>query len=76
MPKLIPTKKFLEDIEKFRSDEAMRKKIAKTMTFLGNNPLHPGLHIERITNRSCVTESGLSMHLRLYHFQKSAMLVC
>ena len=50
MPKLKPTNKFLEDVEKFRSDRAMRKKIAKTMAFLENNPLHPGLHIERITN--------------------------
>ena len=50
MPKLNPTNKFLEDVEKFRSDKAMRKKIAKTMAFLENNPLHPGLNAERITN--------------------------
>lgn len=50
MPKLIPTNKFLEDIEKFRSDKSMRKKIAKAMTFLENNPLHPGLNAERIIN--------------------------
>ena len=46
MPKLVPTDKFLADIEKFRSNKAMRKKIAKTMTFLENNPHHPGLALE------------------------------
>ena len=50
MPKLIPGKKFLEDVEKFRSNEAIRKKIAKTLILLENNPLHSGLHLERIVN--------------------------
>ncbi|WP_457571555.1 hypothetical protein [Desulfovulcanus sp.] len=50
MPKLIPSKKFLDDLNKFKSDKAMRKKIAKTLNFLENNPLHPGLSIERIVN--------------------------
>ncbi len=50
MPKLIPSKKFLEDLEKLRSQKVLRKKIAKALRFLETNPLHPGLHIERITN--------------------------
>ncbi len=50
MPKLMPGRKFLEDIEKFRSDAAMRKKIAKSLGFLESNPFHPGLNIERIVN--------------------------
>ncbi len=50
MPELIPSRKFLEDIEKFQSDAAMRKKIAKTLSLLEHSPFHPGLHIERIVN--------------------------
>ena len=50
MPKLIPSKKFLEDIEKFRSSTPLRKKIAKALSYLEDNPLHPGLHLERIVN--------------------------
>jgi len=50
MSKLIPSKKFLEDIEKIRSNVVLRKKIAKTLSQLENNPLHPGLHLERIVN--------------------------
>lgn len=50
MPKLVPSQKFLKDLEKFRSNASMRKKIAKTLTYLENNPLHPGLHLERIVN--------------------------
>lgn len=50
MPTLIPSKKFLDDAEKFRSNEIIRKKIAKTLVLLENNPLHPGLNLERIVN--------------------------
>ena len=50
MPELIPSKKFLDDLNKFKSDKAMRKKIAKALNFLENNPLHPGLGVERIIN--------------------------
>ncbi len=50
MPKIIPSQKFLEDLEKFRSNPNIRKKIAKTLIHLENNPLHPGLHLERIGN--------------------------
>ena len=52
MPELKPSRKFLEDVGHFKSDAGMRKKIAKAIAFLENNPLHPGLHIERIVNDS------------------------
>jgi hypothetical protein len=50
VPKLIPSKKFLADIEKVRSNVALRRNIAKTLHQLETNPLHPGLHLERIVN--------------------------
>jgi hypothetical protein len=50
MPELIPTKKFLKDMEAFRDNLAMRKKLAKALIFLGNDPLHPGLNTEKIIN--------------------------
>ncbi len=50
MPELIPNKKFITDLEKFKNQKALRKKIAKTIKFLNENPHHPGLRIERITN--------------------------
>ncbi|NTU42803.1 MAG: hypothetical protein HGA78_07075 [Nitrospirales bacterium] len=50
MPKLTPTKLFLKDLEAFQKNAQLRRKIAKTLSFLQENPLHPGLHIERIVN--------------------------
>ena len=50
MPTLIPTNKFLEDLESLRRRAPLRKKIAKTLKFLETDPLHPGLHLERIIN--------------------------
>lgn len=50
MPQLIPTKLFLKDIDEFRSNAILRKKIAKALALLEANPLHPGLHLERIVN--------------------------
>ncbi|MEI6703427.1 MAG: hypothetical protein WCL71_07815 [Deltaproteobacteria bacterium] len=50
MPQLIPTKLFLKDMEEFRSNAIVRKKIVKALSLLEANPLHPGLHLERITN--------------------------
>jgi hypothetical protein len=50
MPKLIPSKRFIDDAERFRSNATMRKKIAKALALLEANPLHPGLHLERIVN--------------------------
>ena len=50
MPKLIPTEKFIEDAERFRRQPEILKKIAKALGLLEKNPLHPGLHLERIVN--------------------------
>lgn len=50
MPQLIPTKLFLKDMEQFRSNAIVRKKIAKALALLEANPLHPGLRLERIVN--------------------------
>jgi hypothetical protein len=50
MPKLIPSRKFLEDVEALRYDPLLRKKLAKALRFLEMNPRHSGLHLERIVN--------------------------
>ena len=50
MPDLLPSRKFLEDVEVFRSNLILRKKIAKTLNLLEKNPLHLGLNLERIVN--------------------------
>ncbi|MCF8081194.1 MAG: hypothetical protein K9K88_18105 [Desulfobacterales bacterium] len=50
MPKLIPTNKFLSDLEALRRQAPVRKKIGKTLGLLEANPLHSGLHLERIVN--------------------------
>ena len=50
MPTLTPSKLFLKDLEQFRTNTVVRKKIAKALTLLENNPLHPGLRLERIVN--------------------------
>jgi hypothetical protein len=50
MPELIPSKKFLEDIDALRSQKVIIKKIAKALAFLEANPHHPGLNLERIIN--------------------------
>jgi len=50
MPKLIPNKRFISDLEKLKHQKALLKEIAKTINFLEENPSHPGLRIERITN--------------------------
>lgn len=50
MPRLIPSRKLLEDLDGFRSQKDMVKKIAKALTHLETNPHHPGLHLERIVN--------------------------
>lgn len=50
MPVINPSKKFLDDIEVFRFNKIMKKKIAKALNLLAQNPLHPGLNLERILN--------------------------
>lgn len=43
MPELIPSKKFLEEIEALKSQKVIIKKIAKALAFLEANPHHPGI---------------------------------
>lgn len=50
MPELIPNKKFISDLEKYKHQKALLKKITKTINFLEENPNHPSLRIERIIN--------------------------
>jgi Txe/YoeB family toxin of Txe-Axe toxin-antitoxin module len=50
VPELVPTKKFLEDVEVFRLNQVLRKKIAKALSLFEKNPFHPGLNLERIVN--------------------------
>lgn len=50
MPELVPNKKFIADLEKFKHQKPLLKKIAKALNMLESNPHHPGLAIERITN--------------------------
>jgi hypothetical protein len=50
MPKLIPSRKFLEDLEAYKSQKDIIKKIAKALAFFEANPHHPGLNLERIVN--------------------------
>ena len=65
MPRLIPTKLFLKDIEQFRSNAVLRKKIAKTLTLLEANPLYPGLHLERIVNDPSAWSARIDSRYRL-----------
>lgn len=65
MPKLIPSKKFIDDAERFRSNTAMRKKIAKALVQLEANPLHPGLHLERIVNDPSAWSARIDGRYRL-----------
>ena len=50
MLQLIPSKKFIKDLEVFKNNAILRKKIAKTLSVLKSNPRHPGLNLERIIN--------------------------
>lgn len=65
MPKLIPSKKFISDAERFSSNAPMRKKIAKALAQLQANPLHPGLHLERIVNDSTAWSARIDGRYRL-----------
>jgi len=73
MPKLIPSKKFLDDVALFRSNAVMRKKIAKALAMLETNPLHPGLHLERIVNDPTAWSARVDGRYRL-SFDPSAVL--
>ncbi len=65
MPKLTPSKLFLKDLERMKSDKQLLKKIVKTLAFLETNPLHPGLHIERIVNDPTAWSARVGKSIRL-----------
>jgi len=65
MPELIPSKRFLKDIEKFRANPNIHKKVAKTLVYLENDPLHPGLHPERIVNDPTAWSVGVDRKCRI-----------
>ena len=50
MPQLTPTKLFSKDLEQFRSNKVLLKKIAKALALLEADPLYPELHLEQIIN--------------------------
>ena len=65
MPKLIPSRKFLEDVEGLQADPLLKKKLAKSLNLLETNPLHPGLHLERIINDPTAWSERIDRRLRL-----------
>ncbi|OGQ98118.1 MAG: hypothetical protein A2521_11040 [Deltaproteobacteria bacterium RIFOXYD12_FULL_57_12] len=65
MPRLTLSNLFLEDIERFRSNSILRKKIAKALSLLENNPLHPSLHLERIVNDPTAWSARIDERYRL-----------
>ena len=65
MPELIPNKKFISDLEKFKRQKALLKKIAKTINFFEENPHHPGLQIERITNDPTAWSARIDKRYRI-----------
>lgn len=65
MPQLTPSKLFLKDLEQFRSNQTLRKKIAKALVLLEANPLHPGLRLERIVNDASAWSARIDGRYRL-----------
>ncbi len=73
MIELIPNKKFISDLEKFKHQKALLKKIAKTINFLEENPYHPGLRIEHITNDPTAWSASVDKKYRI-SFEPMAFL--
>ena len=73
MPELIPNKKFSSDLEKFKLQKALLKKIVKAINFLEENPCHPGLRIERITNDPTAWSARVDKRYRI-SFEPMAFL--
>jgi Txe/YoeB family toxin of Txe-Axe toxin-antitoxin module len=71
MPLLIPNKRFVSDLEKFKKDNILIKKIAKSLKLLETNPYHPGLHIERIINDPTAWSARVDKRYRI-SFEPSA----
>ncbi len=72
MPDLIPNKKFSADLEKLKTNKALIKKIAKCLSFLEKNPLHPGLRVERIINDPTAWSARVDKKYRI-SFEPSAI---
>jgi len=65
MPQLILTKLFLKDLERFKANPILRRKIAKALNLLEHSPLHPGLHLERIVNDPTAWSARIDGRCRL-----------
>ena len=65
MPQLTPTKLFIKDLEQFRSNKVLLKKIAKALALLEADPLYPGLHLERIINDTSAWSARVDGRYRL-----------
>lgn len=65
MPRLILTNLFLKDLERFRSNSILRKKIVKALSRLEKAPLHPSLHLERIVNDPTAWSARIDGRYRL-----------
>ena len=73
MSKMIPNKKFISDLKKFKNQKLLLKKIAKTIKFLEENPRHPGLRIERIVNDPTAWSASVDRRYRI-SFEPMAFL--
>jgi hypothetical protein len=71
MPELMPNKKFVADLENFKNNPALIKKIAKCLKFMESNPFHPGLNIERIANDPTAWSARVDIKYRI-SFEPSA----
>lgn len=65
MPELIPSLKFLEDLDTFISEKAVRKKVGKKLGLLSGTPLHGDLKIERIINDSAAWSVRIDFRYRI-----------
>lgn len=52
-------------MEQYRLNDILRKKIVKALALLEANPLHPGLHLERIKNDPSAWSSRIDGRYRL-----------
>ena len=66
MPELKFTKKFLKDLEDLcRKNKKKLRQVTKTLALLEQNPLYPGLQIERIANDPSAWSARIDRRLRI-----------
>ncbi len=65
MPELIPSLKFLEDLETFISEKIIRKKVKRKLVLLRKDPLHQELKIERIINDTAAWSVRIDIRYRI-----------